>query len=267
MKHKKLGIILIVLILLNIVWIAFCGYQWCWGPFEKLHDLKTKHHPGNASDYALDTVAKEKNSPLADKQILFLGSSVTYGAASQGVSFADYLAAKTGCISVKEAVSGTTLVDNGVNSYIKRLKKQKIENVDLLVCQLSTNDATQKKELGTISSSKDIEDFDTNTIAGAIEYIIAYSQDKWDCPVIFYTNSHYDSEEYNQMVKLLYQLQDKWGIGIIDLWNNDDFNQLTDEQRTLYMADSIHPTKAGYLEWWLPTMETFIIEYLGKETD
>ena len=55
--------------------------------------------------------------------------------------------------------------------------------------------------------------------------------------------------------------------GIIDLWNNDDFNQLTDEQRTLYMADSIHPTKAGYLEWWLPTMETFIIEYLGKETD
>lgn len=265
MRHKILELILIVLILLTIVWIAFCGYQWSWGPFEKLHDLKTKHHPGNASDYALNTVSKEKSSTLANKQILFLGSSVTYGAASQGVSFADYLSAKTGCISVKDAVSGTTLVDNGGNSYIKRLNKQTTSNIDLLVCQLSTNDATQKKELGAISSSKDIEDFDTNTIAGAIEYIIAYSQDKWDCPVMFYTNSHYDSAEYDKMVKLLYQLQDKWEIGIIDLWNNDDFNQITDEQRTLYMADSIHPTKAGYLEWWLPTMETSIIEYLKVE--
>ena len=82
---------------------------------------------------------------------------------------------------------------------------------------------------------------------------------------MFYTNSHYDSAEYDKMVKLLYQLQDKWEIGIIDLWNNDDFNQITDEQRTLYMADSIHPTKAGYLEWWLPTMETSIIEYLKVE--
>ncbi|MCD7750134.1 MAG: hypothetical protein LUI10_00055 [Lachnospiraceae bacterium] len=38
------------------------------------------------------------------------------------VSFADYLEAKYGCVSVKEAVSGTTLVESGADSYISRLK-------------------------------------------------------------------------------------------------------------------------------------------------
>lgn len=27
-------------------WTAFCGYQWSWGPFHKLHDIKTSNLPG-----------------------------------------------------------------------------------------------------------------------------------------------------------------------------------------------------------------------------
>lgn len=54
--------------------------------------------------------------------MIFLGSSVTYGAASQGVSFADFIARRNGCEAIKEAVSGTTLVDNGSDSYVSRLK-------------------------------------------------------------------------------------------------------------------------------------------------
>lgn len=109
-----------------------------------------------------------------------------------------------------------------------------------------------------------IEDFDTHTVAGAIEYIIAYSKDKWDCPVIFYTNSKYDSENYQAMVDLLLDIQKKWNIGVMDLWNDTDFNNITDEERNLYMADKIHPTQAGYLEWWTPLMEKYIIDYLEK---
>ena len=29
-------------------------------------------------------------------------------------------------------------------------------------------------------------------------------------------------------------------------------NDLSPEQRARYMADAIHPTRAGYEEWWLP---------------
>ena len=56
-------------------------------------------------------------------------------------------------------------------------------------------------------------------------------------------------------MELLHRVSEKWGITVIDMWNDKDFNAITEEQRALYMADSIHPTQAGYLEWWTPMME------------
>ena len=245
------------------VWIGFCGYQWSWGPFARLHDIKTAGLPGNAAQYNLANVQKRTDSPLKGKRILFLGSSVTYGAASQGVSFADYIGARNGCMITNEAVSGTTLVNSGSDSYISRLKKlDRSTATDLFVCQLSTNDATQKKELGKVSESYDRGDFDTKTVAGAIEYVISYAQETWDCPVVFYTNPQYNSPGYATMVELLGAIQQKWDITVIDLWNDADFNAIAPEQRELYLADAIHPTKAGYLEWWTPYMENVLCEVI-----
>ncbi|MBO7600071.1 MAG: SGNH/GDSL hydrolase family protein, partial [Lachnospiraceae bacterium] len=137
------------------------------------------------------------------KKIIFLGSSVTYGSAAGGVSFADIICEKNGYEMVKEAVSGTTLTDDEEKSYVSRLKTIGADNADLFICQLSTNDAALKKPLGNISEGKDIDSFDVNTIAGAIEYIIAYALNKWGCPVAFYTGTKFDSELYAQMVSLL----------------------------------------------------------------
>lgn len=244
-------------------WIAFCGYQCSWGPFNRLHDIKTAGLPGNAAQYDLTNVPWLTDRPLEGKHILFLGSSVTYGAASQGVSFADYIGVRNGCTITKEAVSGTTLVDSGPDSYISRLKKLDTDMAaDLFVCQLSTNDATQKKPLGTVNESHDRDAFDTSTVAGAIEYIISYAKETWGCPVVFYTNPQYNSAEYAAMVELLSTIQQKWDITVIDLWNDADFNAITPEQRELYLADSIHPTKAGYLEWWTPYMENVLYEVI-----
>ena len=170
------------------------------------------------------------------------------------------MGARLQCNVVKEAVSGTTLSTTSPNSYVKRLDKIKAQSADLFVCQLSTNDASQKKPLGKISDSERMEDFDTDTVAGAMEYIIAYAKDKWNCPVAFYTNPKYDSTEYAAMVELLYQIRDKWGISVIDLWT--ELPEITEEERALYMADAIHPTRAGYLEWWTPVMEKDIIEMM-----
>lgn len=237
-------------------WIAFCGFQWGWGPFARLHDVKTAGLPGNAERYSLENVEPDEASPLRGRRITFLGSSVAYGAAAQGTSFVDYLVKKDGVVATKDAVSGTTLVDDAPDSYLARLRNLgPDEGLDLLVCQLSTNDASQGKELGEVSTSFAAEDFDTRTVAGAIEYVIAYARDTWGCPVVCYTSQRYDSERYRQMVDLLAQVQTKWDIQVIDMWNDDSFNSISDEQRSLYMADAIHPTKAGYLEWWLPYFE------------
>lgn len=263
--RKKLLIIIPIAAVVVAAWIAFCGYQWSWGPFMKLHDFKTSALEGNGEKYSLDNAALNADSPIEGKTVLFLGSSVTYGSASGGVSFADYIGKRDGCTVIKSAVSGTTLVESGINSYVSRLKKLDAEKVDLFVCQLSTNDASQKKELGKIIESKNLNDFDTKTIAGAIEYIICYSKEKWNCPVIFYTNPHYDSEPYGEMVGILKEAEAKWGISVIDMWNDAELNAALNKNTALYMADKIHPTKAGYLEIWTPFMEKNVFEVMKEE--
>lgn len=79
-----------------------------------------------ASDYRfkLSRVDEKPDSPLKDKTIYWLGSSVTDGHNTEHISTAEYLAARTGSVSVKEAVSGTTLLDIGRDdggSYTYRL--------------------------------------------------------------------------------------------------------------------------------------------------
>lgn len=259
-RTKVILIILAAVVVLQAAWIAFCGWKWGWGPFHKLSEYRYRSMPGNADRYAVSQVKPSGDETLKGKTVIFLGSSVTYGAASLGESFADDLSARLQCNVVKEAVSGTTLSSTSPNSYVTRLDNIKTRQADLFICQLSTNDASQKKPLGEVTDSERMEDFDTDTVAGAMEYIIAYAKDKWDCPVVFYTNPKYDSDEYAAMVELLYEIRDKWGIGVIDLWT--ELPEITEEERALYMADAIHPTRAGYLEWWTPVMEKDIIEMM-----
>lgn len=257
--RKKLAIILpcicVGLALIVLIGLICTGYYVGWGPFAKMANLRFQKLAGNGEEYAVEHVETLPDSPLAGKHILFLGSSVTYGSASLQTTFAEYIAKRNNATFEKEAMSGTTLVDEGIGSYISRLSKvDKEEKFDLFVCQLSTNDATQKKALGKVSAEGTTQ-FDTHTVCGAIEYIICYVQKTWNCPVVFYTNAYYESAEYAAMVEALYAVRDKYGIGIIDLYTDKDFNEITDEERSLWMSDDIHPTRAGYLEWWTPAME------------
>lgn len=218
---------------------------------------------GNAARYAPENAGVRRESPLRGKHLIFLGSSVTLGARAGRISFADLIARRNGCTVTKEAVSGTTLTDDGEDSYISRLKRIPDPQADLFLCQLSTNDAAKDRPLGTAAEGSEENGFDTATAAGAIESIIAYARRTWRCPVVFYTSPRFESEKYAAMVALLHGIAAKWDIGVIDLWNDEAFNSLTEEQRALYMADEVHPTRAGHLEWLTPRMESELEERLG----
>lgn len=264
-KGRKAVVIVLIALVLLTTWFAFCGYQWKWGPFMKLNEVKIANHPGNAEEYDLTVLSERSDSPLSGKHIVFLGSSITHGSGSVGISFADYICAENDAKMTKEAIPGTTLVDNGPNSYVSRLKTlDPAMQVDLMVCQLSTNDCWQDSPLGAVSDSKNMEDFDTQTIAGAMEYTIAYTMETWGCPVVFYTNPRFENEQYGQMVDLLHRLGEKWGICVVDMWNDAQFNAISEADKALYMMDNIHPTKAGYLKWWVPYMEPYLCEALGR---
>ena len=242
--NKKLKIV--ISILLVVIFVSGIYVSNMFGFFNR----------GNYGEYSLKNTSAIENSPIEDKTVIFLGSSVTYGYGSMGVSFADFLEKTDGIIAIKEAVSGTTLVDVKGNSYVSRMKTiDRDIQADAFICQLSTNDVTKEMPLGEISESYDINDFDTQTIAGAIEYIIAYARTTWGCPVVFYTQAKYDSDYYAKMVDLLLEIQQKWDITVIDFWNDAEINNIIEDQRKIYLIDHIHPTKAGYKEWWLPNFQ------------
>ena len=265
-KSKKIVLIaILVIIFLVLEWI-FIGYRFSFGPFKSLGDIRMAGFEGNSSSYDMNTVEPLNNSPLKGKKVLFLGSSVTYGSASLQQGIPEYFAARFGCEYTKEAVSGTTLVDNGKSSYVQRLinNVDKNESYDLMICQLSTNDASKGKPLGEISDSYQLSDFDTETVTGAMEYIICYAKETFGCQVAFYTGSRYESEEYAAMVKRILELEEKWGIEVLDLWSDDEFNSISESERQLYMYDDIHPTKAGYRDWWCPEMERQLLLFLSE---
>lgn len=213
-----------------------------------------------------ELISSEKEPYTMDgKTFIFLGSSVTYGV--NGRSFVEMIDERHGCTCVKLAVSGTTLVENGNLSYVTRLKNESSKHpvCDHLIVQLSTNDASGGLPLGTMTDSKDINSFDTSTVIGAIEYIIAYAKDKWNCKVSFYTGTKYNSTNYKNMVDALLQIKEKWDIGVLDLYYDPEMIAVSPSDYMKYMNDPIHPNLVGYEEWWLPKFEEFLIAEGNRE--
>lgn len=231
-------------------------------PLHQRFYTKLAYLSGNNKKYGLNTV-QTILGPLLGKKVLFLGSSVTFGFGALGESFVDFLWKKAGVEAIKDAENGTTLVDQDTfysgDSYVARFNEELKEDApEMLVLQLSTNDIKRgSKVLGEISSSGQ---FDTQTITGALEYIISTAQKEWNCPILLFTNPYFDSELYGKMVKRSHELEQKYNIEILDLYNDPAFKK----QDQLYMADEIHPTRAGYKEKWLPKFETKLTEMLSK---
>ncbi len=242
--------------------------------------------PGNADKYSLDSLETLQDSPLKGKTIFWLGSSITYGLCGHGEAAADMVAKHNGCISYKEAASGTTIAnvlqpeENGPIltgligadpskediSFSRRLHNFPLDvKPDLFVLQLSTNDSRLPAEtIGKISDSFNTSAFDLATTLGGMEYIIAYVKAHWGCPVMIYTSPFLSNDvQYRDMLDNAYKVAGKWGVYILNLTDDEAFNAIGRENMDLYMApDEIHPTRAGYRYWWLPQFESRITQIL-----
>lgn len=224
-------------------------------------DAKLAGLPGNSKNYQLSRLHIDHDSPIRGKKILFLGFSVTLGFGALNESFVDDLWRKDGVLATKDAENGTTLVDidryQAHDSYLARLQAELSgDRPDAFVLQLSTNDASRQQKLGQIKNS---EPFNSQTIIGALQAIIAQVQASWQCPILVFTNPDFGNSLYDQMVKALWQVQKLTGISILDLHADSSFLL----NRDLYMADKIHPTRAGYQEKWLPAFEDKLFALLS----
>ena len=202
--------------------------------------------------------------PLKDTRIFYLGSSITYGSASGGVAFGDIIGKISGNPYQKQAVSGTTLAkQNGrTDSYVERFNNFNFnEKPDFLIVQLSTNDFSTGRPLGTVDMNQ-TSGFDTFTLSGAIEHII--SQAKAKCPtvkVVFYAGAVKGSWGYrtayeNYMQGDLQKICEKWNIGVLDIFHTKY------KSYNCYWNDDIHPTIEGYCAGWTPLFVKYLEENL-----
>lgn len=217
----------------------------------------TDGQPGNAVTYDFSSITPIDGNPWQGKTLAMLGSSVAYGAYSLADGPGEYIAHRLDMRLVKEAVSGTTLADLDDSSYVHRLDTRLPANlpVDVFLCQLSTNDASHSVPIG------DAGETDTHTVAGALNHIAETVRERWNCPLIYFTGAHFDSPQYQAMVELLFDMQRIHGFGIIDLWNDAAWNAIPDDRRALYMHDPVHPTRAGYRDWWGPEMVRQLLDF------
>lgn len=218
---------------------------------------------GNASQYSLENQSYNANSPLNGQKIGFLGSSITYGAFSHGVSFVDYLQVCDGVAATKSAVSGTTLAGTEKDGYLQRLQADFDPQAhwDLFVCQLSTNDTRQGKPIGKIS---DTQEFNLETTLGAIQYLNQYVQKKLNCPLVFYTCAlAKKNKEYEHLIDMSTRLASKNHFQVIDLYHDTGLNASL-AGRKYAMFDEVHPTQEGYLKVWLPVFEKSLVRILKK---
>ena len=114
---------------------------------------KTGYFKGNSVRYDVSRIPFKKTSPLKRKDGCLPGIFRDEGICGpQQCVRGVHSEKKDSCICIK-AVNGTTLIDNCEDSYIERMRDNldPERQVDLFICQLSTNDATRNSPLGEIS--------------------------------------------------------------------------------------------------------------------
>ena len=266
--------------------------------YSKIVAVKTNKNSsgnGNGSAYSLANAGTSSyKSSLNGRKFLFLGSSITYGQYSGGVSFVEFMDKRAGSQSKKVAVPGTTMARSTIaGSYVERLPQWCKANADydpdVFVCQLSLNDSFKGVSLGSSSGidfNKLTGDDDAvsyletlkkkgNTVAGAIDYITAYAYNRWPgCQVVFFTVRDVRQfknygQQYAQMRTALFNAQKRYGtrdnrnrIEIIDMWSNSSLTNLKGNTFCLYMNDINHPKKAGYLKQWTPEFEKCLSQWM-----
>ncbi|MFD0705257.1 SGNH/GDSL hydrolase family protein [Alloscardovia venturai] len=207
--------------------------------------------PGNSESYDVAHVVSTVDAKLSGKTLFVLGSSITFGYGSGGQALGEYLKQRFHIKLIKDAVNGTTLAGDDGDTYVARLKRHTAytDHPDIFLVQLSTNDVWRNIPLDTVRES--------------IETIVSYIKEQWNVPIFFYTNTYFAHGQYAQTVEMVNELQrQRKDFYVLDLFHDEQLNSISSRQHKLYMLDDIHPTRAGYTQWWGPAVEKKLLALL-----
>ncbi len=166
-------------------------------------------------------------NPLAEQSALFLGDSITAADDDGRLGWAGRIAADNGMTCVNAGSSGATVsTHNEKNRIIDKFKTYKFNKYDFVIFHGGVNDAMRDVPIGSVSASRNIEDFDPSTFGGALEELFCYayqyqSTAKFGYIVNYATpNSTWggqtkDMSAYFDVAK---KICEKWNVSYIDLY-------------------------------------------------
>ena len=192
---------------------------------------------------------------FGDKTALFLGDSISYGAADAGRAWAWRMSNSLGFTADNQSVNGWAISTSRQNRIINELKKVKYNSYDYVIMEGGTNDAWDKAEVGSVSDSYDPKDFDITTFAGGLEELFYNAYGRFPGArfgfIITYkmplATDKGNVAYMEPIANISIEICKKWNVAYLDLYHDDYVNNtLLEVNTTNYLNDTVHPSAAAY---------------------
>lgn len=202
----------------------------------------------------------------ADKNAIFVGDGITAGIGCEGDKYWQLLEQmlEFGSVSTVTSAEGTVSSTGTGSAECDSLTDiyDTVPEADLITIFMGTNDYGYDTPIGAITDTSDV------SFLGALNVIIPALQAKYpNARIVFVTPLHrygygvnsatgethtYDSipngaghtlEDY---VNAIIEACAKYGVDVIDLYNELELDPESEETREYYMEDGLHPNTAGH---------------------
>lgn len=203
-------------------------------------------------------------NPLYGKSILSFGDSIMRGAGNNDIGLADIIAERNNMTCYNEAVSGATIMATQDNNIPKQITNSTTTNPDYIVMDGYINDALISNITGILGSISPYfgADFGTDTFCGQLETTIRELLIKYIGSKIVYVMVHHMNTRDDAVVKQLHDLTKsickKWGIAVVDLYEEGILNTYIEGYRSPYTGnngDGTHPNQLGYEMFYVSQTE------------
>ncbi len=211
---------------------------------------------------------------LKGKTIMSFGDSIMHGDGNNMIGIADLLSQRYMMKAKDYSKGGATFgyaqnrqqISNQILYAI-----QKHQSADVILINGGTNDM-HKVNAGSISGDFDYGVHGRVDYASGMEYAFGLLQDNYPNVPVVYIRAH-DMVYANEANEIHYGLLaldicEKWSINTVDMFNDSDFDGHDKDIQKKYTVgtksrpdgDSVHPTKDGYVRFYLPLVTEKILE-------
>lgn len=228
----------------------------CFNPYDVVNEEQV--------DYILSEIEKVKL--LKGKTVMSFGDSIMHGDGNKFVGIADMLSQRYFMTAIDYSKGGSTFgkVNNReqISNQISRAVNQN-QTADIILINGGTNDM-RKIQPGVISTDFDYESYGNENFCSGMEYALGLLKDNYpDIPVVYIRahNMEYGIERNElHFGNLALDICDKWGIEVVNIFSDTDFNTHDEEMKSIYTVhtrtckngDSIHPNQLGYYKFYIP---------------